>query len=161
MKRILIRILTVLFTFIVASVITSRIINKDSVDMTSGMGPASIPAVTIEYDGISINRMYGYENDMDLSYMRETITPLMPGRRMNLVIDTYGSNVLGINYEVRTVDGSRLIEDNSISEFTVDARQIRSDIVIKDLIENNREYEFVLKLELAGGQKYNYYTRII
>ncbi len=161
MKRILIRILTVLITFIIASMITSRIINKDSVDMTSGMGPASIPAVTIEYDGVSINRMYGYENDMDLSYMRETITPLMPGRKMIVVVDTYGSNVMGIEYEVRTVDGERLIENNSISDFIVDARQIRSEIVVKDLIENNREYEFILKLELAGGRKYNYYTRII
>ncbi|MCR4788988.1 MAG: hypothetical protein K5888_10405 [Lachnospiraceae bacterium] len=161
MKRLFIRILIVLTTFIIATIITSRIINKDSVDMTSGMGPASIPVVTIQYNGISANRMYGYEDDMDLSYMRQSITPLMSGRKMSLVIDTYGATVLGIEYEVRTVNGSRLIEDNSISDFTVDSRQIHSDIVIKDLIENNREYEFVLKLELSGGNKYNYYTRII
>ena len=98
---------------------------------------------------------------MDLSYMRESITPLMSGRKMDMVIDTYGATVLGINYEVRTVDGKRLIENNSVENFTVDARKIRSEITIKDLIDNNREYEFVLRLELNGGAKYNYYTRII
>nr|MCR4990012.1 hypothetical protein [Lachnospiraceae bacterium] len=161
MKRLIIRIIVVFVVFVTAATITGKLINEDSVDMTSGIASATIPVVTTEYDGITINRMFGFEDDMDLSYMRDNITPLMPGRKMSLVVDTYGSTVLEIDYEVRTVDGSRLIENNSITGFTVSERKIRSDIVIKDLIDNGREYEFVLKLGLNDGRTFNYYTRII
>ncbi len=161
MKKALIKIVVVLVTFIAAVLITSSLVNLDSVDMTSDMAQASLPVVTTQYNGIDINRMYGYVKDMDLSYMRDSITPLMSGRRMKLDIDTYGATVLGIAYEVRAVDSGRLIEDTTIENFFVDARHIESDIVIKDLIENNKEYEFILKLELANGALIKYYTRII
>lgn len=161
MKKALIKVTVVLATFIAAVLITSSLVNLDSIDMTSEMSGATLPVVTTQYNGISINRMYGYVKDMDLSYMRDSITPLMSGRRMKLDIDTYGATVMGISYEVRAVDSGRLIEDTSIDSFTVDARHIESDIIIKDLIENNKEYEFILKLELAGGALIKYYTRII
>lgn len=161
MRKALIKITVVLATFIAAVLITSSLVNLDSVDMTSDMGQATLPVVTTQYNGIDINRMYGYVKDMDLSCMRDSITPLMSGRRMKLDIDTYGATVLGIAYEVRAVDSGRLIEDTTIEKFFVDARHIESDIVIKDLIENNKEYEFILKLELANGALIKYYTRII
>lgn len=161
MKKALIKITVVLVTFIAAVLITSSLVNLDSVDMTSDMAQATLPVVTTQYNGIDINRMYGYVKDMDLSCMRDSITPLMSGRRMKLDIDTYGATVLGIAYEVRAVDSGRLIEDTTIENFFVDARHIESDIVIKDLIENNKEYEFILKLELANGALIKYYTRII
>lgn len=161
MRKALIKITVVLATFIAAVLITSSLVNLDSVDMTSDMAQATLPVVTTQYNGIDINRMYGYVKDMDLSCMRDSITPLMSGRRMKLDIDTYGATVLGIAYEVRAVDSGRLIEDTTIEKFFVDARHIESDIVIKDLIENNKEYEFILKLELANGALIKYYTRII
>lgn len=161
MRKALIKITVVLATFIAAVLITSSLVNLDSVDMTSDMAQATLPVVTTQYNGIDINRMYGYVKDMDLSCMRDSITPLMSGRRMKLDIDTYGATVLGIAYEVRAVDSGRLIEDTTIENFFVDARHIESDIVIKDLIENNKEYEFILKLELANGALIKYYTRII
>lgn len=161
MKKALIKIAVVLTTFILTIIITSSLVNLDSVDMTSDMSGATLPVVTTQYNGIDINRMYGYVKDMDLSYMRDSITPLMSGRRMKIDIDTYGTTVMSIAYEVRAVDSGRLIEDTSIDKFVVDARHIVSDVVIKDLIENNKEYEFILKLELSNGTLAKYYTRII
>lgn len=147
--------------FILAILITSSIVNLDSTDMTTDMAPASFPVVSIEYNGTTINRMYGFTGDMELSYMRDSITPLVSGRKLHLVIDTYGAIVRSIKYEVRTVDGSRLIESTDITDFSSEGRKISADVTIKDLIESNCEYEFVLNITLGNGKIVKYYTRIM
>lgn len=161
MKNTLIKVGIVILTFVATVLITSKLINYEDTDLTSEMEEAVFPVVTIQYNNIATNRLYGYVSDMELSYMRDTITPLMPGRKMQIVVDTYGTTVLKMSYEIRTINASRLIEDTPIENFTVDSRKIVSDIVVKDLIENNKEYEFILKLQLNDGRIIKYYTRII
>lgn len=161
MKKTLIKSVIVCLTFIIAAMITSNIINLDSTDMTTEMGQASLPVVSIIYNGTEINRMYGYTKKMELPYMRDGITPLMAGRKMHINIDTYGSGMTEMKFEVRTVDDSRLIEDTKITEYETSGRNIMADIVLKDLIESNKEYEFILVLTLFDGTEVRYYNRVI
>lgn len=161
MKKTLLKSGIVLLVFIITILITSSIVNLDSTDMTTDMSPASFPVVSIEYSGTTINRMYGFTGDMELSYMRDSITPLSAGRKLHLKIDTYGAIVNSLKYEVRTVDGSRLIESTDISEYSSEGRNISADVTVKDLIANNCEYEFILFLTLGNGKTVKYFTRII
>jgi len=161
LRKTLIKSFIVLVVFITTVIITSNIINLDSTDMTTEMGVATLPIVTIGYDGTEINRMYGYTQKMELPYMRECITPLMSGRKMRINIDTYGSGLSKMHYEVRTVDDSRLIEDTDITEYESSGRNIIANITIKDLIDSNKEYEFILVLTLYDGTEARYYSRVI
>ena len=161
MKRALLRIAIVILVFVSAVLITENIMNHDSEDMTTEMTKATLPVVSIEYNGIEINRMYGYETDMDLCYMRESITPLMAGRKIHFNIDTYGVSVVKITYEIRTVDGERLIEDTTVTDITNRGINIEANAILKDLIEENAEYELILHLTLDNGKNIKYYTRII
>ncbi len=161
MKRTLIRIAIVLLTFILSIIITENVINQDSTDMTSEMSAANLPVVSTEYNGIKINPMYGYVNDMNTAFMRNSITPLMAGRKVCLKIDAYSSNVTGISYEVRTVDGNRLIEDTTVSDYEVSGRNITANLTLKDLINVDVEYELIVKLTLNGDKQVKYYTRVI
>lgn len=147
--------------FIATIVITGNIVNLDSNDMTTMMSQPSYPTVTTEYYGQEINLMYGYRNTMELSYMRDSITPLMTGRKMRLKIDTHGNNIAAVRYEVRTIDGKRLIENNEISEYVPVAGKISLEITLKDLIDNNTEYEFILITKLSNGDDIRFYTRVI
>lgn len=160
-KKALLRIVLVIAVFVATVVITGNIVNLDSNDMTTQMSQPTYPIVTTEYYGNEINLMYGYTTPMELSYMRESITPLMTGRKMRLKVDTYGANVSGIVYELRTIDGSRLIEKNEIEEYVTVGRKISLEIVLKDLINNDQEYEFILILTLDSGESASYYTRIV
>lgn len=161
MRQLIIRIVAVLVTFIATIIVTENVINNDSADMTTEMSQATIPVVSIEYNGIEVNPMFGYVNDMELSFMRNSITPLMSGRKVRLKIDTYSSNIAGIAYEVRTVDGQRLIEDNTINDYESNGRHLEANITLKDLINSNVEYELIVKLTLGNGKLVKYYTRVI
>lgn len=161
MKRTLIRCAIVLVVFIATILVTSKIVNQDFSDMTTDIAAATYPVVSIEYNGIEINRMFGYAKEMELSYMRESITPLMSGRKLRLKIDTFSSIIEGIKYEVRTVDKSRLIESTPITEYEQQGRKIEATIALKDLIDSNVEYELIVIVTLEGGREIRYYTRVI
>ena len=161
MKHRIIRLVLVLIVFITSVVITSNIINLDSEDMTSEMSEPTLPIISIEYNGTKINSMNGYLSDMDLSYMRESITPLMAGRKIHMIIDNYSTGIESAEYEVRTVDGLRLIENTKIEDLSSDGQSIEADIVLKDLIINNREYELIIILTLSDQRTVKYYTRVV
>ncbi len=161
MKKALIKILAVLLSFLVSGFVASRFVNLDTTDMTSDMAGATLPVVSIQYDDLPVNTMFGYTSDMELSYMRNCITPLMPGRRIRLVIDRYNAGIREMAYEVRTVDGSRLIEDTPIDKTDITLNRITADIIIKDLIRENTEYELIVKLTLSDGRVAKYYSRIL
>lgn len=161
MKKMLIKVVIVLSVFILTVVITSRIINTDTEDLTTNMSQATYPVVSIEYNGKEINRMYGHAYDMELSYMRDSITPLMAGRKIHFLIDTFSTIVTGVKYEVRTVNGERLIESTEITDYSVSGRKIQAEAIIKDLIDVNTEYELILHLITDDNQDIRYYTRVI
>lgn len=161
MRKTLIKGAIVIIVFFSALFLISKFMNKGNADMTTEMEAASFPVVAMNYGGFRINVLHGYQEAMEVSQMRESLTPLVSGRKVNLDIDTYGTRVDGIRFEVRSVDGSRLIEDTTIEEYEQSEDQVKVSFGIKDLIENNREYLLVLILTVRGGEQIRYYTRII
>ncbi len=161
MKKAILKAVIVAAVFVITAFVTSMIINKDSTDLTTQMSDATFPVVHTEYEGQYINTMYGYVSDMDLSFMRDTITPLMPGRKLSLKIDLYENYIGSLMYEVRTLDGTRLIEQTEVSDYEYGDGSVSAEITVKDLIENDRESEFVVILNTADDKKIRYYTRII
>lgn len=129
--------------------------------MTKEMSEATLPVVATEYNGIEINRMYGYLTDIDINFMRENITPLMSGRKLRIWIDRYGCSVDKVGFEVRAIDDNRLIEDTEVTDYETVGRKLKADVVLKDLIESNREYELIIKLSLLDGREVRYYTRVM
>lgn len=161
MKKTIIKIVIVLTVFFTALFVISGIMNKGNTDMTAEMKKAAFPVISVNYGGHEINKMYGYKKAMEVSQMRESITPLSAGRKIDLQIQTYGNQILGIGFEVRSVDGSRLIEDTAIEEFEQKDEKIEVSFGLKDLIESNQEYILVVLLQLGNGEEIRYYTRII
>ena len=161
MKRTIIKGAIVILVFFTALFVISGIMNKGNADMTTEMAKAVYPVVSVNYGGHEINKMYGYKEAMEVSQMRESITPLASGRKVNLIIDTYENGIMGIAFEVRSVDGNRLIEDTPIEEFEQKDDEIKVTFGLKDLIENNQEYLLVVILTLESGEEVRYYTRVI
>lgn len=161
MKKMIIKGSIVVIVFFAALFITSGIMNKGNTDMTMEMGKASFPVIWVNYGGYRINEMHGYVEDMDLSQMRESITPLTSGRKISLEIKPYGETISQIAFEVRNLDGSRLIENTVIEEFEQAEDKIKVSFAPKDLIESDQEYALVLLLTLGSGKEIRYYTRIV
>lgn len=147
--------------FFIALFVISRIMNKGNNDLTVEMPAAEFPVVYMGMDGILYNELHGYAQEMDTSYMRDTITALNEGRSTQFQIALYGQDIENISYEVRSVDGERLIENTQLAEYTEDGDTLTGEIIVKDLIEGNTEYAMILMLQTGSGQTIRYYTRIV
>lgn len=160
MKNSISKVLVCLAVFILTLFVSSGIYNKGNEEMTANMTQASLPMVHITTDGIPHNYMYGLRQEINGSFFRDTITPLGSGRTLGITIDKYGNSIDKISFEVRSIDGERLVERTSVEDYAEDLGQINATIIIKDLIESNVEYNWILMLEM-GGETIRYYTRII
>lgn len=147
--------------FIVSLLIFSVVLNQGNTDMTMEMAPASLPVASIIIDDYKINEMHGYSQRMDAATIRESLTPIREDRKVSFQIEMYGQELEELRFEVRSVDGERLIEDTRVTDYTKDADTITASVSLKDLINENVEYNFILVLTLADGREVYYYTRVI
>ncbi len=129
--------------------------------MTVEMSAPSLPVAYIDIDGIRINEMHGYRYRMDCSTIRDSITPIGNDRNVSFVVDKYDQIISSMTVEVRSVDGDRLIEDTNILHYDDYKDNIKAAIQLKDLIEEGKEYNLILILNMADGKEIYYYTRIV
>ena len=161
MKKVWIKHRIIAATFIIALIFFSTYLNQGTTDMTVDMKEASLPIAEVLLDGQKVNEMHGYVNKMDISTIRDSITPIRENRALSFVVQKYGQEISEVSFEVRSADGSRLIEDNKILNYNEDRDTIDATVHLKDLIDVNTEYNFVLILKMAEGHEAYYYTRII
>ncbi len=161
MKKGIIKAIVCVATFFIAIITISMIMNRGNTDTTMEMSEASFPVVYIDYQGEHINALHGYSGQMDVSTMHDTVTPLMEDRKISLYIEKYSSQIKGISYEVRSTDGERLIQNGNIYDYKDSETGITAVVAVKDLIDPDVEYEFMVKIETTAGKTIYYYTRII
>lgn len=161
MKKAIFHGIVSIVTFLAALVIISNLLNQGNTDMTEEMRPASLPLIYMNVDGERVNCLHGYQVLPQLCYLRESITPLGDGRTLSFDVQKYGRSVSRIFFEVRSVDGTRLIEDGQLKDYTDVGDEIHVDFAIKDLIEAQTEYSLILKLQMDAEQEIAYTTRII
>ncbi len=160
MKKLILKWMIILLTFVAALLVAGQVMNHDNRDMTMELSAASFPIITLEKDDISYNELHGYARAIDISSQRGTIAELGENRELAFHIDTYGTKVESIRMEVRSRDGSRLIENTEITDY-VQGDTIRVETVLKDLIEKDTEYSLALVLADDSGREIWYYTRAI
>lgn len=160
MKRIGIKVAVILSVFIVTLIISNYIFNQGTTDLTVEMQEATLPVVSVLYDGRTVNTMRGFTNRIDNGSLRDSLSPIGDDRSLSFIIDKYASSITRIRYEVRSVDGSRLIENTDIENFEDQKGKITGKISIRDLIEDKQEYNLCFILSLDDGREAYYYTRI-
>lgn len=161
MKRGIIKAIVCVISFVLSILIISSVMNRGNSDITMEMSEASYPLVYVNYEGEHINCLHGYAQEMDVSFMRDTITPLGENRELSLYIDTFNTSITSIAYEVRSTDGTRLIESTQLYDYIVQTAGISADIQLKDLIDPDEEYELIILLSDVQGRQLRYYTRVV
>lgn len=147
--------------FIAALFGISAVMNNGNTDMTTEMGAATLPIVTMNIDEYQVNRLHGYLGDMDISYLRDTVLPIGEDRNISFVIDAYEKTIDTVAFEVRSINGERLVESTEVESFNAVNNEIKCRITLKDLISEGEEYMFVLLLTPKEEDTIRYYTRII
>ena len=161
MKKTIIKIAVCVVVFIASAFIIGGIMNQGHNNMTMEMAPATLPVITMESGGVACNELHGNTVEMDVAYQKDTVTMLGAGRQADFTVDTYGREVTGISMEVRSIDGSRLIENGEVTGWEAGGKSFPVTLTLKDLIDTNTQYSLTVILELEGEQKVYYYTTIL
>lgn len=161
MKKTIIRIAVCVVVFLASALIIGSIMNQGHNNMTMEMAPATLPMITMESGGVACNELHGNTVEMDVAYQKDCITLLGEGRQANFTVDTFGREITGISTEVRSIDGSRLIENSEVTGWKANGKSFSVSLTLKDLIDTNTQYSLTLILELEGEQKVYYYTIIL
>lgn len=161
MKKMMLQAAVWIIVFFCSVWIVSGWMNQGNTDMTVEMGPATLPLLYMSRGGDKINCLHGYLEEMQGNTMRDTITPLKEGRKLEITVEKFGCDIRSLSFEVRSVDGERLVEATEITQYTENESEISAEFTVKDLIEEKEEYNLVLLLEDENGRLIRYYTRII
>jgi len=161
MKKTIIRIAVCVVVFLASALIIGSIMNQGHNNMTMEMAPATLPMITMKSGGVACNELHGNTVEMDVAYQKDCITLLGEGRQANFTVDTFGREITGISTEVRSIDGSRLIENSEVTGWKANGKSFSVSLTLKDLIDTNTQYSLTLILELEGEQKVYYYTTIL
>ncbi|MBQ9764855.1 MAG: hypothetical protein IJW18_01500 [Lachnospiraceae bacterium] len=133
--------------------------NQPAVEML--MGDATLPMVHFWCGDVQMNTLHGYVDDIDIMSTRDTITPLGEERKLRLSIDTYGTKVTGISYEIRSLDMTRVLEKTSVEAYEEADEVIDVTFNIDNLMNVGEDYHLIIILSLEDGRTANYYTRLI
>lgn len=160
MKKKLVKAGVLILVFVAAFLIVSRITNRGTDDTLVKMGEATLPRISFEVGGQTVNHLAGYTEEMDVTAMRDTITPLDTDGNLTMKIEQYGREILGISYEVISLNGKVTYLSGEVKTEPQETMTLFfGDQLPEDMTEA------VLKVILQAGnggsdQKIYYYTRI-
>ena len=159
-RNIVIRIAAFIAVYVLAVMISSRVINQFTPDTATEMATSTFPLVYMRQGGINFNCLHGYNHEMDVSQMRYSITPLTERREVTICIQTFGASVDSVSYEVVTIDGTQSLENTKVVRLEEDGDYITSVLTLGSGMLMNQEY--VLKLQVTtGGRNIYYYTHVL
>ncbi len=158
--NVVVRPIVLIAVFIGAFFGGAAIMNRNNQGVTAEMADCTFPTITAQYQGIQVNRMYGYARQMDAGTIRPGLTLLDEHNKLPIQIQTFGTEVKAIHYEVRSRDMERLVEKMDIEEFQEIEGRIDLYLEIKDLLEEKEEYCLLIQLDIRGNQSVYYYARI-
>lgn len=159
-KKILIRVVVLLLVFFAAVFVIGKYINRDTPDTTQEMGRASLPLVYMLEGETQINCLHGHASEMDVTAMRDALTPINSERTLTIQIQPFQKKISGISFEVLTSDGKTSMEKTKVTKIQEDENYVTATLELQNKILINTEY--MLKIAVtAGTRDVYYYTRII
>ena len=146
--------------FLVAVIFFSVITNQDNKDLTTTLSEATLPVVEFYEGKTPVNELHGYVTKMDSTAMRDSITPVDDKRILSMAVATYGYKIDGIRYEIRSMDGERLVAKSDVNDYKTSGNQVTADLQIQNILNENEEYTLVITL-VSGKSEIYYYTRLM
>ena len=157
-KRIIL-LAAVFLLVVIAAVAVAIYRNRDTASLEAMEG-AAFPIIRLVYGDGLYHELHGYADKMDPVSVRDSITPLQSDRSLTVTVDTYGREVRSVSYQIRSLDGSHLVEDTQVASFQQQDRWLTAKIQISNLIQENTEYVMMLEVDTDIGAVY-YYSRVI
>lgn len=109
MKKILTKAGILLLVFFLGVIAFSSMMNKETTDNKMDLEDATLPVMSMKIGDQKVNRMYGHATQMQVDFMRESLTPIETDKELTVSITPNGHKIKDLVYEVRTSDGNKVI----------------------------------------------------
>lgn len=160
MKKIFIRTGILLLIFLGSVAAFALLINNESKMRTENMSPATLPLVYMVYKGVEMNPLHGYTQPMQVTAVRDTLTPISTERDMSIKVQTFGQKVSDIYFEVVTADGKTSLENTKVTQIRQEDDYVTASFTLQNLLRMKQEYVLKIQLKVDGRDVY-YYTRVV
>ena len=87
-----------LVVFVAAIFVSSLFMNNGVDDQIIDLGDPTLPRISFQKEGRTVNALAGYVNEMDVTAMRDTITPLEANGTLQIQIEEFGNKITGVEY---------------------------------------------------------------
>ncbi len=134
--------------------------NQNGVNLITEMEPASYPLISVYHGEYLVGRLYGYRGEMDMSSMRDGLVPVKSDRAITVEIDTFGREVDAVSYEIRSLDGERLIANRDCRDYAKNGNIMHMELILENMLEESEEYQLMFLLK-CGEDEIRYYTRLM
>lgn len=142
--------------FAIAVIVSSLVTNRGTDDVTVDFGDPSLPRVSFTVANQNVNILTGYVDDMDVTAMRDTITPLESNGTLQMTVEQYENDIRSIQYEVYSLDGEKVYDKGEIKNLEASPVKLDLNSALKEDVS-----EGVLKVTLETEKKQiNFYTRV-
>ena len=126
------------------------------------MTEATLPVVAmITEEGTEFNSLHGYTMPVNQALINDNLTPISQNRKQDIVIHTYGAEVVEVSYKVRSLSDNSLIENTKVTALDRESDKITATLSIKNLIDDNVQYALEILVKTSVHEEIHYYTRIV
>ncbi len=160
LKKVMIRVAVLLLVFAASIFGFGKILNRNMPDTTEEMKPATLPLVYMLNGEQQINRLHGYTREMDVTALRDALTPIDGQRTLQIQIQPYQNKIENISFEVLTSDGETSLENTKVTKIQEDGEYLNATLELQNKILMNTEYMLKIAITSINKEAY-YYTRIL
>lgn len=160
MKKGIIKAVVLAFCFVAAVITFGYFTNQNSVNLTTEMPAASYPVISVYHADYLVGELHGYREKMDMTTMRDCVVLVQNDRAITVEINTFGRQVDRLSYEIRSLDGERLIADRVCEDYTEKGNILHLELVLENLLEESEEYQLLFLVQ-SGDDTIYYYTRLM
>ncbi|MBQ9061321.1 MAG: hypothetical protein IJ121_00630 [Eubacterium sp.] len=133
---------------------------------TETFGTPELPVMWVRLGDRSVNPMYGYQSEQDLTSRRTSLTLLAADRQFGVQVDPYGKKITAIRYEITSLLDGAFVENGTVDGLTEAEGLFAADIHISTPILMDQEYAICFAVDMEdedgeNGRTVYYYTRIV
>ncbi len=164
MKRNLKRIWILLILFVLAVAgyfIWSWMEQREEGAVYTSIEDANLPVAYVNIFGRRMNELDGYVEDNQKAAGRGDLTVLPADRRLSMTIDKLDSQITGIQYEIRSLDGERLVERTTVENWEQSGKEILVELPVQNLLSEGAEYRLTLAIATETHPAVYFYTRVM
>lgn len=159
-KKGIIKAIVLVCCFLAATFAFGYFTNQNSVNLTTEMKAASYPVISVYHRQYLVGELYGYREKMDMTTMRESVVPIQSDRAIAVDVRTFGREIDQISYEIRSLDGERLIAERVCEDYVKNGDILHMELVLENLLEESEEYQLIFLVQRDDDTIY-YYTRLM